>query len=182
MNLRWSFVFTRQRRNGERLVDDLHWRLHGQREINGKSAWLLGEEDGQIFLVSVDEDEIQHHGAINVGGEDERNSPPLTTVSKKFTFRQPQSTPYVMTQGDKSTVGYFVHQMTGYETLSLPAGVFKDCLRTDTYYQREGGMCFTSAIHYAPGVGLVRYSFRQINPETNAVVVVGIKELSAVQR
>jgi hypothetical protein len=87
-----------------------------------------------------------------------------------------------MTQGDKSTVGYFVHQMTGYETLSLPAGVFKDCLRTDTYYQREGGMCFTSAIHYAPGVGLVRYSFRQINPETNAVVVVGIKELSAVQR
>ncbi len=50
-----------------------------------------------------------------------------------------------------------------------------------TSEKREGGTCFTSAIHSAPEVGLVRYSFRQIDPAANAVVVVGIKELSYVR-
>ena len=28
---RWGVISTRQRRNGETIVEDLHWKIHGQR-------------------------------------------------------------------------------------------------------------------------------------------------------
>lgn len=175
---RWGYTFTRQRRNGDTIVEQLHWKIHGKKEINGKTAWLIGDKTNQIIMVSKDEDGLQHHGDLLPDQEDEIYSPPLTTISNQFGFRQPQSSPYIMFQGAEKTPGFFFHQMTAFETLKLPAGIFKDCLRADTYFQREGGLCFTSVIHYAPGVGIVRYAFRQIDPKVNAVVVVGIKELS----
>lgn len=175
---RWGYTFTRQRRNGEIIVENLNWKIHGEKEINGKVAWLIGDETNQIIMVSKDEDGLQHHGDLLPDQDDEIYSPPLTTISNRFGFRQPQSSPYVMFQGSKKTPGFFFHQMTGFETLELPAGIFRDCLRADTYFQREGGLCFTSVIHYAPGIGIARYAFRQIDPDANAVIVVGTKKLS----
>lgn len=177
---RWGVISTRQRRNGETIVEDLHWKIHGQREVNGKNAWLLGDEKKLTIMISKDEDGIQHHGDLVPGEEDEVCTPPLTTISRNFVFRQPYSSAYIMEQGEKKTLGLFTHQMTGYETLKLPAGIFHDCLRTDTYFQRDNGPCFTAVHHYASGVGLVRYSFRQIDPVANVVVVVGTLELSSI--
>ena len=173
-------ISTRQRRNGETIVEDLHWKIHGQREVNGKNAWLLGDEKKLTIMISKDEDGIQHHGDLVPGEEDEVCTPPLTTISRNFVFRQPYSSAYIMAQGENKTLGLFTHQMTGYETLKLPAGIFHDCLRTDTYFQRDNGPCFTAVHHYASGVGLVRYSFRQIDPVANVVVVVGTLELSSI--
>lgn len=181
-DLRWGLMYTAQRRNGEILTSDMHWKLHGQTEVNGKKAWLLGDKDTQTFMISLDEDGIQHHGMISPNSDDEVSCPALTTISNSFGFGQAMSAPYLMRKGDKKTLGYFVHQMSGYETIKLPAGIFKDCLRTDTYYQREGGTCFYSAIHYAPEVGMVRYSFRQIDPARNAVIIYGVKELTYFKR
>ena len=53
---RWGVISTRQRRNGETIVEDLHWKIHGQREVNGKNAWLLGDEKKLTIMISKDED------------------------------------------------------------------------------------------------------------------------------
>ena len=73
---RWGVISTRQRRNGETIVEDLHWKIHGQREVNGKNAWLLGDEKKLTIMISKDEDGIQHHGDLVPGEEDEVCTPP----------------------------------------------------------------------------------------------------------
>lgn len=180
--LRWGLRATGIRRNGDVIERNMIWQLNGRIERNGKNAWLLGEKGGNNYVISLDGDGLQHHGEVGPHGPDEECSPPLTTISNTFTFRQPHSSPYTRKEGASSSLGFFIHQMTGYETVRLPAGIYRDCLRTDTYYQREGGVCFYSAVHFAPGVGIVRYSFRQVDPARNAVVIYGVQELTSFFR
>jgi hypothetical protein len=111
-------------------------------------------------------------------GKTETFSPPWTCITNKLNFRQKQMMPYILTEGDRTQIpGCLESQMVGYETIRLPAGIFQNCIRVDTYYQRATGIIFNSVIHFCAGVGLVRYKFRQIDPKINSVVVVGAIEL-----
>ncbi len=179
----WDMLSTRVRRNGEVLTGHMHWTIHGTTESNGKQAFLLGDHNPMMLVISKDEEGIQHHADMQPkGGNSESFTPPWTSISNKAGFRQKRTMPYVLTEDDGTEIpAYLESQMTGYETIKTAAGIFQNCLRVDTYYQRQTGTIFTSAIHFFPGVGLVRYKFRQVNPELNSVICVGTLELEKAQ-
>lgn len=174
----WNMRSTRIRRNGEVLTDNFEWKIHGKIVSNGKPAWLLGDNNPMLLVISKDEDGIQHHADLQPKGRSESFSPPWTSLSNNAEFGQRKACPYILSESDGGQIpAYLNSQMTGYETISLPAGIFQNCVRVDTYYQRATGTIYNSVVHFAPGVGLVRYKFRQIDPSINSVVVVGTLEL-----
>ena len=176
----WNMLATRVRRKGEILSAEMHWKNMGQTTANGKQAWLLGDGEPMLLVISKDEDGIQHHADLQPKGKSEQFSPPWTSATNKVGFRQEQTTPYVLTEDDGTQTPCCLRsQMTGYETIKLPAGIFQNCVRVDTHYQRTTGTIYNSVVHFAAGVGLVRYKFRQIDPAINSVVVVGTLELKS---
>ena len=176
----WNIVQTRLRRNGETIVMRMHWSIHGQVDSNGKRAWLLGDNNPMLLVISKDEDGIQHHADLQQKGKEKSESfaPAWTSITNKVGFRQKMSMPYLITEADGTQIPAFLEtQMTGYETIKTPAGIFQNCIRVDTYYKRVTGTVFNSVVHFCAGVGLVRYKFRQINTLNNSIIVVGAMEL-----
>ena len=82
---------------------------------------------------------------------------PPHILSNSMVFGRIYTVPQIIIQGEKKIATYYEMQVVGFETITVPAGTFKDCLRVeDKFVCPQYSFTEHLVTHYAKNVGIVR--------------------------
>jgi hypothetical protein len=163
----WTYQFRTFQPDGQINYTMKTYRAQGQEELkNGVKAVKLVDQRGWYYLLTVDADRYLHYGE----NEDKglvTNEPPFAFYDTAYAFGKLYQSAHLISDG--SARGAEV-VFDGFESLSTPAGEFKDCLKATFKYINPNGSTFTSITWMAKGVGPVRKEFLIYSPKAGQVL------------
>lgn len=130
------------------------------------TASKLVEDNGWFYLVSVDATHYRMFG--------ESESRGLETVNPPFTFMDVSYIPGKVYRAphSPSSGAAFTSEATyyGLESVNVPAGSFKNCLKTVFKFTTESGQTFSTISYLAKGVGVVKKEFSIFSPSAGQTI------------
>jgi hypothetical protein len=151
--LRWDYVVLSDKSPTKKLaITNL-----APREVAGKKVtprkWDLG---GQIFIEFMEKDDSGIYRYAEQAGEN--GSPTLVTPKEchlKFPISEGNSWTMTTTMGNNPvTVNLTIESVS--ESVSVPAGTYRDCLKIKQVGSSDAGTSITGYEWYAPQVGIVK--------------------------
>lgn len=163
----WTYQFRTWQSDGQVNYTLKTFTVAGTEELaDGVKAKKLMDQRGWYYLLAVDEKQYLHYGE----NEDKgliTNDPPFAFYDTAYAFGKVYQGAHKISDGSaRGTEVVF----DGYESLSLPAGEFKDCLKSTFKYINPGGSTFTSVTWMAKGVGPVKKQFLIYSPKAGQVL------------
>lgn len=158
----WSYQFRTWQPDGQINYTLKTFTVAGTQEIkDGVKATKLVDQRGWYYLLTVDENQYLHWGE----NEDKgliTNDPAFGFYDTAYAFGKTYQSAHKISDGSaRGTEVVF----DGYESVSVPAGEFKDCLKSTFKYINPGGSTFTSVTWLAKGVGPVKKEFAIYSPK-----------------
>ena len=123
-------------------------------------AKKLVDQRGWYYLLTVEPDRYLHWGEHEDKGL-VTNDPPFAFFDTGYAFGKTYQTAHLISDGSARGAEVVFH---GYESIQVPAGEFKNCLKTTFKYINPNGSTFTSVTYLAKGVGPVRKEFAIYSP------------------
>ncbi|MBI3951980.1 MAG: DUF3386 family protein [Acidobacteria bacterium] len=138
--------------------------VKGEAHVNDHvTAKKLVDDRGNYYLVSVDPSQLMFYGH-NEGRGDVTYNPPYTILSVNYEAGKPYRSPHVPSTGQPVFSEATVY---GFESIEVPAGRFKDCVKVTFQYTRPSGATHTITSYLAKGVGLVKEVHEIYSPAAN---------------
>ena len=152
----WSYQFRTFQPDGQVNYALKTYTVAGTEELkNGVKATRLVDQRGWYYIFTVDEKQYLHHGESEDKGL-VTNDPPFTFFDTSYAFGKVYRSAHAISDGTAHGSEVVVD---GFESVNVPAGEFKDCLKATFKYIRAGGGTFTSITWLAKGVGPVKKQF-----------------------
>jgi hypothetical protein len=158
----WTYQFRAFQPDGQINESLKTYTVAGDVELeNGETVKKLEDQRGWYYLLTVEPDRYLHWGEHENRGLI-TNDPPFRFFDTDFAFGKRYSFAHLISDGSaRGTEVVF----DGYESLRVPAGEFKDCLRSTFKYINPNGSSFTSVTYLAKGVGPVKKEFAIYSPK-----------------
>ncbi len=130
------------------------------------SATKLVEDNGWFYLVSVDATHYRMFGESETRGL-ETITPPFTFMDVSYVPGNIYRAPHTPSEGAPmfSEATYY-----GLESVNVPAGSFKNCLKTLFKFTTESGQTFSTITYLAKGVGVVKKEFSIFSPAAGQTI------------
>lgn len=158
----WSYQFRTWQPDGQLNYSMKTYTVSGTEELkSGVKAVKLADQRGWYYLLTVDEKQYLHYGE----NEDKglvTNEPPFAFYDTSYAFGKLYQSAHSISDG---TAHGSEVVFDGYESVNVPAGEFKDCLKASFKYIRSGGGTFASITWLAKGVGPVKKEFAIYSPK-----------------
>lgn len=157
----WTYQFRAYQPDGQIDYSLKTYTVAGDLELdNGQVVKKLEDQRGWYYLLTVEPDRYLHWGEHENKGL-VTNDPPFTFFDTDFAFGKPYDFAHRISDGSaRGTEVVF----DGYESVSVPAGEFKNCLKNTFKYINPNGSTFSSATYLAEGVGPVKKEFAIYSP------------------
>lgn len=163
-NNTWTYQVKDYRADGQ-----IYYRL-SQQAVKGEvaigdrvTAKKLVDERGSYYMVSADAQKLVIYGQ-NEGRGDVTYNPPYTVVNVSYEAGKTYQMPHVPSAGQPVFSQATVY---GFESVEVPAGRFKDCLKVRFQFTRPSGATHTLTSYLAKGVGVVKQIHEIYSPAAN---------------
>jgi hypothetical protein len=158
----WTYQFRAHQPDGQIRYSLKTYTVTGDVELeDGHVVKKLEDQRGWYYLLSVEPDRYLHWGEHEDKGLI-TNDPAFAFFDTGYTFGKRYSSAHLISDGSaRGTEVVF----DGYESVTVPAGEFKNCLRSTFKYINPGGSTFESVTYLAKGVGPVRKQFAIYSPK-----------------
>ena len=133
---------------------------------NGVKAKKLMDQRGWYYILDVEPDRYLHYGEQEDRGL-VTNDPPFTFYDTSWTYGKVYQTAHSISDGTARGAEVV---FDGYESITVPAGEFKDCLKSTFKYINPNGSTFSSITWMAKGVGPVRKEFMIYSPKAGQTI------------
>jgi hypothetical protein len=163
-NNTWTYQVKEYRADGQVLYRLRRQTVKGEAEVNGHTkAKKLIDDRGVYTLVAVDASQLKIYGQNEGRGEVTYN-PPYTVVNVNYEAGKVYRSPHVPSTGQPvfSEATFY-----GFESVQVPAGSFKDCLKVQFQYMKPSGATHTVTSYLAKGVGVVKEIHEIFSPAAN---------------
>ncbi len=158
----WTYQFRAFQPDGQIKYSLKRYEVGGDLELeSGDVVKKLVDQRGWYYMVTIESDRYLHWGEHENKGLVTMD-PPFALVDTRYAFGKPYATAHSVSDG--SARGAEV-VFSGYESIRVPAGEFKNCLKATFKYINPNGSTFTSATYLAKGVGPVRKEFAIYSPK-----------------
>lgn len=180
---RWSYVTDKIKQDGSTehtICTDMVRKTI--KNIHGKTVWFIGPSDNEGCLWTSDTDGVRFHGEVHDGklmlGSEDSSTKLFDGMILGYTFQTP-------TVHSSHILDLCELQVVGFETVKVPAGIFKNCLRIDIVWhmnKKEGPNLISKYnCWYAKGVGIVRSECLLIDRDTRMVKWSKLKQLTGAK-
>jgi hypothetical protein len=163
----WTYQFRAHQPDGQIAYSLKTYRVDGTVELpDGAKPKKLIDQRGWYYLLDVESDRYLHYGEHEANGLI-WNEPPFAFYDTQFAFGKSYSFAHLVHSKDSGSVeakGTSV-VFDGFESLRVPAGEFKNCLKSTFTYINPNGSTFTSVTYLAKGVGPVKKDFAIYSPK-----------------
>jgi len=158
----WTYQFRTWQPDGQNSYSIKNFTVAGDIELkDGVRAKKLMDQRGWYYILNVEPDRYVHWGEHEDKGLI-TNDPPFIFYDTAHTYGKVYNSAHLISDG--SARGAEV-VFDGVESVSVPAGEFKDCLKSTFKYINPNGSTFTSITWMAKGVGPVRKEFAIYSPK-----------------
>ncbi len=158
----WTYQFRSFQPDGQIRYSLKTQTVAGEMELeDGTVAKKLLDQRGWYYVLTVEPDRYLHYGEHEDKGLI-LNDPPFTFFDTRFAYGKPYSFAHLISDG--SARGSEV-VLDGFESIRVPAGEFKNCLKSTFKYINPNGSTFSSITYLAKGVGVVRKEFAIYSPK-----------------
>ncbi|MBI4469162.1 MAG: DUF3386 family protein [Acidobacteria bacterium] len=130
------------------------------------SATKLVEDNGWFYLVSVNASHYRMYGESETRGLETVN-PPFTFMDIAYIPGKVYRAPHSPSEGSDLTSEATYY---GIESVNVPAGSFKNCLKTVFKFTTESGQTFSTISYLAKGVGVVKKEFSIFSPAAGQTI------------
>jgi len=163
----WTWQFRSFQPDGQIRYSIKTYKVDGHVELpNGEKPVKLVDQRGWYYLLTVERDRYLHWGEQEDKGL-VFNDPPFTFYDTSYAFGKTYQSAHKISDG---TVRGGEVVFEGYESIRVPAGEFKDCLKSSFRYINPNGSTFVSITWMAKGVGPVRKEFMIYSPKAGQVL------------
>lgn len=138
--------------------------VKGEAQLDGQiRAKKLVDDTGAYYLVAVDQQHLVIYGH-NAGYGDVTYNPPFTFLNVTYEPGKVYRVPHAPSKGKPvfSEATYY-----GFESVEVPAGAFKDCLKVTFRFERPSGTTHSITSFLAKGVGVVKEIHEIYSPIAN---------------
>ncbi|MEJ2084298.1 MAG: DUF3386 family protein [Acidobacteriota bacterium] len=158
----WTYQFRAFQPDGQINYSLKTYTVAGDVELeNGTVVKKLEDQRGWYYLLTVEPDRYLHWGEHENHGQI-TNDPPFSFFDTSFAYGKEYSFAHLISDGSaRGTRVVF----NGFESIRVPAGEFKNCLKSTFEYINPNGSTFTSITYLAKGVGVVRKEFAIYSPK-----------------
>lgn len=158
----WTYQFHTYQPDGQVNYTTKTFTIKGELDMpDGTKAKRLVDQKGWYYILRIEGDRYLHYGEEEDKGLI-TNDPPFEFYNSRNTFGKLYQNVHKISDGSaRGTEVVF----DGYESVSTPAGEFKDCLKSTFKYINPGGSTFTSITWLAKGVGPVKKEFMIYSPK-----------------
>jgi Protein of unknown function (DUF3386) len=158
----WTYQFHTYQTDGQVNYATKTFTIKGELEMpDGTKAKRLIDQKGWYYILRIEADKYLHYGEEEDKGLI-TNDPPFEFYNARNAFGKLYQNVHKISDGTaRGTEVVF----DGYESVSTPAGEFKDCLKSTFKYINPGGSTFTSITWLAKGVGPVKKEFMIYSPK-----------------
>jgi hypothetical protein len=158
----WTYQFRAYQPDGQIKSSLKTYTVKGDLELeNGETAKRLEDQRGWYYLITIEPDRYLHWGEQENKGLI-TNDPPFSFFDTSFAFGKRYSFAHLISDGSARGTEVVFY---GYESIKVPAGEFKDCLKSSFKYINPNGSTFSSVTYLAKGVGPVRKEFTIYSPK-----------------
>jgi hypothetical protein len=169
----WTYQVSSYRPGGQVFYRLSTRAVEGDVAVDGNiTARKLMDDRGQYTLVSVDERHYRIYGE-NEGQGVVKYAPPLTLLDASYVPGKSYAQPHVL-EGEP---GFSEATYYGTESIQVPAGSFKDCLKVRFGYTTPSGATHTLTEYLALGVGVVKETYEVFSPNAEQTVRYGYELL-----
>ncbi len=158
----WTYQFRAFQPDGQIKYSLKTYTVAGDVELeDGNVVKKLEDQRGWYYLLTIEPDRYLHWGEHENKGL-VTNDPPFSFFDTSFAYGKPYSFAHLISDGSaRGTKVIF----DGYESIRVPAGEFKNCLKSTFEYINPNGSTFTSITYLAKGVGVVKKEFAIFSPK-----------------
>jgi len=158
----WTYQFRAHQPDGQVKYSIKTYTVDGDVELeNGETVKKLIDQRGWYYLLTVDADQYLHWGEHENKGM-VTNDPPFTFFDTNYHYGEKYRAAHAISDGSaRGTEVVF----DGFESIQVPAGEFKNCLKSTFTYINPNGSTFTSTTYLAEGVGVVKKVFQIYSPK-----------------
>ncbi len=158
----WTYQFHNYQPDGQVNYMTKTFTIKGEVDMpDGTKAKKLIDQKGWYYIFRIEADKYLHYGEEEDKGL-VTNDPPFEFYNARNAFGKTYQNAHKISDG--SVRGSEV-VLDGYESISTPAGEFKDCLKATFKYINPGGSTFTSITWLAKGIGPVKKEFMIYSPK-----------------
>lgn len=161
----WTYQVKQHRADGQIAYRLRTQAVIGEQKIGEASVKKLIDDRGKYFLLSVDARRFRVYGE-NEGRGEVKYSPPYTMLD--VSYAPGKSYPMAHVIGDEpiSSDGTFY----GVESVAVPAGAFRDCLKLRLHTTKASGATMTITSYLAKGIGIVKETYEIFSPAAEQTV------------
>ncbi|MBI1760840.1 MAG: DUF3386 family protein [Acidobacteria bacterium] len=173
----WTYQVKQYRADGQIAYRLRTQSVEGEVKLDDKTvAKKLMDDRGKYYLIAVDERRFRVFGE-NDGKGEVKYSPAYTVLDTAYTPGKAYATPHTVSDGNNvSSEATFY----GVESVSTPAGAFKDCLKVRFQQVRPSGATMTITSYLAKGLGIVKETYEFFSPAAEQTLRNEIELLHAV--
>ncbi len=173
----WTYQVKQFRADGQIAYRLRTQSVAGEAKLDDKTvAKKLMDDRGKYYLIAVDQRRLRIFGE-NDGKGEVKYSPAFTLLDAAYTPGKAYATPHTVSDGNNvSSEATFY----GVESVSTPAGAFKDCLKVRFQQARPSGATMTITSYLAKGLGIVKETYEFFSPAAEQTLRNEIELLHAV--
>ena len=158
----WTYQFHAYQPDGQVNYTTKTFTIKGELDMpDGTKAKRLIDQRGWYYIFRIEADRYLHYGEEEDKGL-VTNEPPFEFYNSRNAFGKTYQNVHKISDG---TARGSEVVLNGYESISTPAGEFKDCLKATFTYINPGGSTFTSTTWMAKGIGPVKKEFTIYSPK-----------------
>lgn len=156
----WTYQVKEYRADGE-INHQLRTQfVMGEKKVGEKTVVKkLMDDHGKYVLLSVDDRRFQIHGR-NDGAGEVKFTPPYTMLDAGRAPGKAYAMAHLIGEDPVSSEGTFY----GVESIGVPAGAFRDCLKLRFHTTKTSGATTTTTTWLAKGIGVVKETTEVFSP------------------